>query len=115
MKPQRINIDSEVLEEFRAALSGALEIVTCQLVRRKLHEGTVNASVKIGIEERTDANTGEIYYTMELEPKVRMKIGASDDMQIGKRGGIIMKQDYQGRPLIASEQISIDDIEQEGA
>ena len=115
MKPQRINLDSEVLEEFRAALSGALEIVACQMMRKKLNEGTVSASVKISTEERADDKTGEIYYTMELEPKVKMKIGASDDMNCGKRGGIIMKQDYQGRPLIASEQISIEEIQQEGA
>lgn len=115
MKPQRINIDSEVMEEFRNSLSAALEIVTCQLTRRKLNEGKVSASVKIKIEERADDKTGEVYYTMELEPKVAMKIGACDDMVLGKRCGIIMKQDYQGRPLIASEQITMEDIQQEGA
>ena len=115
MKPQRINIDSEALEEFRSALSAALEIVTCQLMRRNLKEGMVNASVKIEIEERADDKTGEIYYTMDLEPKVKMKIGASDDMRCGKRGGIIMKQDGNGRPMIASEQITIEEIQKEGA
>lgn len=115
MKPQRISLESEVLEEFRDKLNAALEIVTCQLVRRKLYEGVVSASVRIEVEERADDKTGEVYYSMNLEPKVKIKIGASDDMKCVKRGGIIMKQDYQGRPLIASEQISMDEIKQEGA
>ena len=41
MKPQRLNIESEALEEFRQSLNAALEIVTCQLIRRKLQKGTV--------------------------------------------------------------------------
>ena len=115
MKPQRMNLESEALEEFRASLSAALEIVTCQLVRKGMHEGTVNAKVKINLEQRADDKTGEIYYSMELEPKVTMKIGASDDMGCGKRVGIIMQEDGNGRPMIASEQISMDELEKEGA
>ena len=60
MKPQRLNIDSEALEEFRKSLDAALEIVTCQLVRRKLEKGTVTAKVAITIEERADPKTGEV-------------------------------------------------------
>ena len=115
MKPQRMNMDSEVLEEFRKSLNAALEIVTCQLIRKGMQEGVVSARVKIEIEERADEKTGEIYYSMELEPKVSMKIGSSDSMGCGKKNGIIMKQDGNGRPVIASEQIGIDEIMGEGA
>ena len=115
MKPQRINIESEALEEFRQSLNAALEIVTCQLMRKRLHEGTVSAKVKISLEERQDDKTGEIYYTMELEPKVTMKIGASDNMGCGKKAGIIMQPDRDGRPMIASQQITMDELEKEGA
>ena len=34
MKPQRLTLESEALEEFRQSLNAAIEIVTCQLVRR---------------------------------------------------------------------------------
>ena len=114
MKPQRLNLESEALEEFRQSLSAALEIVTCQLVRRRLNKGTVSAKVAITIEERADDKTGEIYYQMELEPNVSMKVGASDSLKCGKRSAI-MKQDNDGRPMIASEQIGMDEIMQEGA
>lgn len=116
MKPQRLNIESEALEEFRQSLNAALEIVTCQLIRRKLQKGTVSAKVAITIHEQADDKTGEIYYQMELEPNVNMKIGASDSLKCGKKAAI-MKQDAEGRPLIASEQIGMDELiaEKEGA
>ncbi len=113
MKPQRLSIDSEALEEFRKSLDAALEIVTCQLVRRKLEKGTVTAKVSIKIEERADPKTGEIYYEMELEPTVNMKVGASEKLECGRKSAM-MKQDNQGRPMIASAQIGMDELVDEG-
>ena len=109
MKPQRLNIDSEALAEFRTRLSAALEIVTCQLVRRELKKGTVSAKVAISLEERCDDKTGEIYYQMELEPNVTMKVGASDKLECGKKS-TIMKQDRAGRPMIATNQIDMNEL-----
>lgn len=114
MKPQRLNIESEALEEFRQSLNAALEIVACQLVRRKLTKGTVSAKVAVTIDERTDQKTGEIYYDVVLEPTVNMKIGTSDSMKCGKKAAI-MKPDGQGRPMIASEQIGMDELIEDGA
>ena len=114
MKPQRLSIESEALEEFRQSLNAALEIVACQLIRRKLHKGVVSAKVAITLEERADTKTGEIYYDMELQPGVNMKIGASDKLECGKKSAI-MKPDETGRPLIASEQIGMDELMDEGA
>ena len=114
MKPQRLNIESEALEEFRQSLNGALEIVACQLIKRKLQIGAVTAKIGIEINERLNQQTGEIYYDMTLEPGVNMKIGASEKLKCRKKSAI-MKQDSQGRPLIASEQIGMDEITQEGA
>lgn len=114
MKPQRLNMESEALEEFRQSLNAALEIVACQLIRRNLTKGTVSAKVAITIEERADEKTGEVYYDMALEPGVSMKIGARDSLKCGTKKAI-MKQDGQGRPLIASEQIGMDELIEQGA
>ena len=114
MKPQRLSIESEALEEFRQSLNAALEIVTCQLIRRKLHKGVVSAKVAITLEERADPKTGEIYYDMVLEPNVNMKIGAGESLKCGTKKAI-MKPDETGRPLIASEQIGMDELMDEGA
>ena len=114
MKPQRLSIESEALEEFRQRLSAALEIVTCQMVRMDMMEGVVSAKIKIRLEAKIDEKTGELYHLMELEPSVGMKIGASDKMEVGKTG-CIMKVDAEGRPVIASNQIGMDEIMQEGA
>lgn len=114
MKPQRLNLESEALEEFRQSMDAALEIVTCQLIRKRLKAGTVSAKVNIHISERADDKTGEIFYEMILEPNVSMKIGASDKLKCGTKAAI-MKQDNDGRPIIASEQIGMDELIKEGA
>ena len=114
MKPQRLNIESEALEEFRQSLNAALEIVACQLIKRKLQKGVVSAKVAITLDERTDAKTGEIFYDVALQPGVTMKIGASDKLDCGKKAAI-MKPDETGRPLSAREQIGMDDLIEEGA
>ena len=116
MKPQRLNLDSEALEEFRQSLDAALEIVTCQLIRRKLQQGTVSAKIGVTIRERADDKTGEIYYEMVLEPGVNMKIGASEKLKCENKAAI-MKQDVDGRTIIASQQIGMDELvaEKEGA
>lgn len=112
MKPQRLNLESEALEEFRKRLNAGLEIVTSQLIRKKLYKGTVSAKIGITISERADDKTGEIYYEIELEPNVSMKIGASGSLKCGKTAAI-MKQDAEGRPIIASEQIGMDELMEE--
>ena len=113
MKPQRLNIESEALEEFRQTLNAALEIVTCQMIRRKMEKGTVNAKVAITIEEHADDKTGEIYYDMVLEPNVNMKIGSGESLKCGTKKAI-MKQGDDGRPMIASAQIGMDELVDEG-
>lgn len=113
MRPQRISIESEVLEEFRQNLNTALEIVTCQLARRKLREGTISAKIKIKVQENADKESGEVFFNMELEPDVKMKIGSSDKLECQKQGGIIMQPDNDGRPMIASQQIDMNDLMQE--
>jgi len=115
MKPQRINMESEALDEFKRSLNAALEIVTCQLARKGMAEGTVTAKVKIRMMAMQDDQTGEVFYNMGFKPSVKMNIGSSDDIGVSEIGGIIMKQDRNGRPMIASQQITIDDIGQEGA
>ena len=114
MKPQRLKLESEALEEFRASLNAALEIVTCQLVKRNLKKGTVTAKVGITIEECTNQETGEIFYEMEIAPGVNMKVGASDKLDCQTKKAV-MKPDRNGRPMIASEQIGMDELMQEGA
>ena len=43
-----------------------------------------------------------------------MKIGASDSLKCGMKKAI-MKPDGNGRPMIASEQIGMDELIEEGA
>lgn len=60
MKPQRMDLESEALAEFKSSLNAALEIVTCRMIRKNMNEGTVSAKIKIRIDEHADQKTGEI-------------------------------------------------------
>lgn len=114
MKPQRLNLESEALEEFRANFDDALERLCEQIVKKKLRRGVVSAKVAITLTEKADKETGEIYYKMEIEPDVKRKLSADYTIPCGRKDGIIMQMDPHGRPTIADEQISMDDLMQEG-
>ena len=110
MKPQRLSLESEALEEFRANFDNALERLCEQIVKKKLTRGVVSAKVAITLTENADKETGEIYYKMEIEPDVKRKLSADYKIPCGKKDGIIMQMDPYGRPMIADEQISFDDL-----
>lgn len=112
MKPQRITLNSEALEEFQTNMNYALEMATREMAERKLTSGTVTGKIEITMLDMKDKDTGEIIYRMVLKPDVKMKIGASAKLDCLERGGIIMQQDREGRPMIASEQIGMDELEE---
>ena len=110
MKPQRLNLDSEAMEEFRTNFDSALQKLCEQIVKKDLTRGVVSAKVAITLTKKADKETGEIYYNMEIEPDVKRKLSADYKIPCGRKDGIIMQMDPYGRPMIADEQISFDDL-----
>ncbi len=86
MKPQVFTLESEILEEFRIKMNAALETVTRLMIEKKLPDGTITAKIDIEMLERTDKETGEIYYDVELQPNVNMKISAGGKIDCDKKG-----------------------------
>ena len=117
MKPQELSLKSEFLDEFRANMDAALGMCVRHLIERGLYKGEVSARIGIEIEKYTDKETGEIYYNMELSPDVKMKIGAKGKLDCNQKKGIVVVPDRTGTPLVASNQIDIDELltEQKGA
>lgn len=113
MKPQRIDLNSEVLDEFRDKMNFLLETAVMSLAERKLTKGTISAKLEIVLMDHTNEETGEVNYQLVIKPDVKLKIGASAKMDCREQGGIVMKLDKEGRPMIASNQISFDDLEGE--
>ena len=94
MKPQRLNIESEAHNDPER------EVVN------KIQDGmylTVAGAVSYN---RFDDD-------MVLEPNVNMKIGSGESLKCGTKKAI-MKQGDDGRPMIASAQIGMDELVDEG-
>ena len=117
MKPQELSLTSELLDEFRMHLDAALGMCVRQLIQRDLYKGEVTTKIGIELEKYTDEKTGEIYYNMEIEPDVRLKLSAKGRLECDKKKGIVIAKDKYGVPVVASNQIDIDELldEQKGA
>ena len=110
MRPQILNMDSEVLEEFRNKFNSAIAAVIRNLIDKKLTAGTVTGKIDITIMEQVDKETGEVYWSPEIEPVVNMKVGAKGKLECGKKAGMILKITPCRAPVVASNQISFDEM-----
>ena len=109
MKPQELNLKSEVLAEFMIKLEAALKIVPARMLEKKMQTGTINAKIDIEIREMPTAD-GEILNVIEIKPDVKLKIGSKASLDCGKQGGLFISQDENGVPIVGSNQISIDEL-----
>ena len=107
MKPQTLTINSEELQDYLQTQVSMMNLCICNLAEKKLVSGTVTAKIKIALIEQKDEKTGEIYYRMELEPKVDVKVGGSKSIKCGIQRGLFMKRDERGMPVVASTQIDM--------
>ena len=117
MKPQELKIECECFDELRERLNAALHSVIDALIEKQLPTGTVAAKIGIAIHHKTDEETGEVLLMPEFKPDVSLKIGGKGKIELGTICGIYLKQTEDGSHLVASNQISIDDLmaEQKGA
>lgn len=116
MKPQQLDLNSEILSEFRNNFEIALNSVIRQMTERKMPGGTLTAKIDIEIREET-AESGEIIRTMKVQPDIGVKIGAKGKINCREQNGIYLQIGRDGQPIVASEQISMDDLldEKKGA
>ena len=108
MNAQVLSLNSEVLEEFRINLDGAIRVLAANLTEKDLATGTVTAKLEIDIRNAAD-NMLEMKM-MEIEPDISIKIGAKGKMKCSNQSGIFLKYDEDGLPIIGESQMTIDEF-----
>ena len=114
MKPHVLTMDSEALADFREKMDQCLALLVCRMKERKLTEGTLTGKVKVTIREAPDM-LGQLHTMMELEPEVSLNMSAKGKVECEKQAGMFMQLDEEGRPVIGSCQVDIDELLEEMA
>ena len=117
MKPQMLNLECEVFDEFREKLDASIKVVMKQLIRKGMQSGKISANIKIVLHEQV-TDDGEVIYIPEIEPGVKIRIGAEGKVDCRKQEGFLMKASSDEEEfVIGTSQVSMDELmqEQEGA
>lgn len=110
MRPQILDLNSEVLEEFRNKFNFALSSLIRNMIEKDLNCGEVGGKVVIEINRTTDKETGEILLMPVIKPDVHLKIKAKGKLECSTVGDMILKKTPCGDPVVASNQISFDEM-----
>ena len=108
MNPQELKLECEALDGFRADLGNAIRLTVNSLFERELMVGTVTAKIKITL-NKAEGRNGQPIHTLKIEPDVAMKIGANGKKKCEVQEGIFLKYAEDGTPIIAGEQIEMDE------
>lgn len=107
MKPHVMGLYAEPLTDFRRDMDEMIRLLMVNLTERGLETGTLTAKIKITL--RTP-QPGESRYTMmKIEPDIGIKIGAKGSKKCEVQDGILVQYDAKGMPVIAGNQISMDE------
>lgn len=110
MRPQILNLGSEVLQEFREKFDQCIEILVKNLIEKDLTAGEVGGKIKIEIKKKADKETGEIFLMPKITPDVHMKVGEKGKIECATMEGFFMRTTPGGRTVVASNQITIEDL-----
>ena len=112
MKPQELNIESEIFDDLREKFDMTINALMRNLIAKSMREGTLTIKIKVLMDEITTAD-GEIQYMPAFEPKINMKINAKGDIELDKIEGLLLKDSGDGRHVIGTSQISMDELIEE--
>jgi len=117
MKPQKLDLQCEVFDDFREKLDASIKVVMRQMIRKGLRSGKISATIKIKLDENV-TDDGEVIYVPEIEPEVKVRIGADGKIECRKLDGFLLKASNKEEEfVIGTSQVSMDELiqEQEGA
>ena len=112
MKPQELNIESEIFADLRKKFDIAINAVIRNLISKSMGEGTLTAKIKVKLDKHVTSD-GEIIWSPVFEPKINIKIGAKGDIECEKAEGLMLKESSDGRHVIGTSQVSMDELIQE--
>ena len=110
MKPTELSIDNEIFADLRFKMDVALNAVISNLIEKKLNAGKVTAKIDISLFEKTDEETGEVFYEPVFEPVVNVNVGAKGKFECSAPVGLIVKKSKCGNNFIGTNQITFDEV-----
>lgn len=114
MKASVLNMESEALEEFREKMDAALAVAICRMKEKRIMTASVTGKIKIELVETTDVQ-GQILTTLELKPEVNVNMKTQAKVACGTQNGLFVQLDEEGRPIVGSCQVEIEDLMEEMA
>ena len=112
MKPQQMDLNCELFDDFRQALDNAIRIVLDRMIEKGLDSGSITG--KLDITLRTSVSeAGEVMYLPEIEPKVAMSVGTKAKIDCTKQMGFIAKLSEDG-VVVGTDQVTMDELIREG-
>ena len=112
MKASVLNLSCEALAEFRQNIDNTLALAVNRMKEKQIRQATVTGKINILLKQTPDAN-GVILNMMELEPEVSLNLTAKAKIQCSKENGLFVRMDEEGRPIVGSFQIDIDELLEE--
>lgn len=113
MKPQELSINGELFDETRDNLDMAMKILLNRMISTGIKKGAV--SLKVGIELKEIINdNGEVIRMPDISYNVGMGMTEKDTLKGNLQRGLIMKRSACGRLMVSTDQISMDELIQEG-
>lgn len=109
MKPQALNLESEIFDDFREKLDRAITVAMRNMVSKGIMTGSVTGKIKIELDTEI-MEDGEMIYKPKIEPVIDIKIGAKGKIECGQQAGFLMKPDGGGGFVIGTDQISMDEL-----
>ena len=109
MKPQELNIESEIFDDLREKFDIAINAVIRNLINKSMGEGSLTAKIKIQLDKHVTSD-GEVSYMPTFEPKINIKIGAKGDIECEKAEGLLLKESCDGRHVIGTSQVTMDEL-----
>ena len=112
MRPKELSINNEIFTDLRVKMDMALNAVITNLIDKKLGAGKVTAKIGIELFEKTNEETGEIYYDPVFKPEVNISVGEKAKLECSAPLGMVLKKSRCGKNIISSNQISMEDLEE---
>lgn len=112
---ETLNLDSKTLNGFRQMFDISLRHLMINMEDKDMESGTITGKITIKRETAANRETGEIRTFVHMKPSVSVKLGVNGKADCEEIKGMQMAFDRNGDPIIADEQISMDEIIGKGA
>ena len=109
MRPETLNLDSEALRSFRDMFDISLRHAVTNMEERGLETGTVTGKIRIYIDRDVNRETGDMLIRIDLKPDVSVKLGINAKAECEEVKGLHLEFDGNGNPIVAENQISMDE------